>query len=108
MVDIETQAVEFISDVYRHIPQSEKERWGMKRYERFKTKCWRALETARDLRGFVNSIFEFYQVGINDLIEKLDVINSNELFLFIESNLTTTIGRMQFEMKKKKLEAIYD
>lgn len=102
---LEKIALEFLKTVYKHTPIAVLNQWGMKRYSRFKTRCWKYIESSNSLEGFVNEYFKFYPDNIQPVIIELNKItNKQEIFKYISINLVILIGRLQFELKALKEE----
>ena len=103
---LEEMSVNFLSEVYGATPIDVLNRWGMERYSRFKTKCWKHLEESDSLRLFINRYFAMFSAPVTKLIAAYDAIKKNEteIFDYIRENLTILVGRMQRQLKQEKNE----
>jgi len=102
---MENKLVEFLNLVYSATPSNILTSWGIARYNRFKTKCWKHLEETSDLFQFVNTYFASYDANLSTIIaflEKQD--NLLEMFRYLDENITILVGRLQFLRKQDSNE----
>lgn len=91
---MEEQALEFLKAVYGATPSDLLNRWGMQRYSRFKTKCWKHLEESASLPEFVNRYFAYFTSSIPQVIFLVGTL-PDEAFNYLKENLTILVGRLQ-------------
>lgn len=109
---IEDLAIEFLTHVYDLTPHNVLQAWGMKRYSRFKTKCWKHLQESTTLDQFTSRYFEYYPVSLLPLLEFLDAhhddienfekLDTPSLFAYINQYLPVLVGRMQKNLKEER------
>ena len=106
---MEDRLVAFLDLVYKTTPSNVLNAWGVSRYNRFKTKCWKHLEETADLSQFVNRYFKNYDMSLSNIIEFLDSQQDlSDMFKYLSEHLTILVGRLQFMNRQAKEETQKD
>ena len=97
---IETQSIQLLNLMYDATPTNILASWGISRYNRFKTKCWKHLEETASLAQFINTYFKYFDASLVNILTWLSENDSHEIFTYLNENITILVGRLQAQKRK--------